>query len=304
MALGGNALIDKKHGRDIKAQKKTIDKAIRNISSLFKKHLVIITHGNGYQVGELLLQNEIAHERIPVQPLDILDAETQGELGYLIEQSIMNELQRKKIKIPVVAILTQVLVNKKDRAFKNPSKPIGSFYNLKNAAKLVQKGYKIVEDSGRGYRRVVPSPLPIKIIEEEIIKKLVKDAIVIAAGGGGIPVYKRGGKLIGLEAVIDKDLTSSCLAKSVNASILLILTGVNQVSLNYGKMDQRDLRTLTVKECRKYLLEKQFPKGSMGPKIRAAIDFLENGGKKVIITSPGLAEKAIKGKAGTLIVRR
>ncbi len=303
VALGGNALIDKKYGKDIKFQHKTIRKAIKNISGLFGKYKIIITFGNGFQVGELLLQNEIAKGRVPVSPLDILDAETQGEIGYLIEQSIMNELQRKRLKIPVIAVLTQVLVDKRDKAFKKPSKPIGSFYTLKEAAKLVQKGYDLVEDSGRGYRRVVPSPMPIKIIEDFLIKKLVNYAIVIAAGGGGIPVYKRVGKLIGAEAVVDKDLASSCLARSVDADTLLILTGVNQVSLNYGKIDQRDLRKLSINEAETYLEEKHFPKGSMGPKIMAAIDFLKNGGKKVIITSPALAEKALRGDAGTLITK-
>jgi len=303
IALGGNALINKEHGRDIKSQHKTIQKAIRNISGLFGKYQIIITHGNGFQVGELLLQNEIAKGRVPAQPLDILDAETQGELGYLIELSILNELQRKRKKIPVVSVLTQVLVDKKDIEFKKPSKPIGSFYNLKEAGKLVQKGYNIKEDAGRGYRRVVPSPKPIRIIEEGIIKKLVRDSIVIAVGGGGIPVYKKNGKLIGIEAVIDKDLSSSCLGKSIKASVLLILTGVDYVSLNYNKMNQRELKRLKVKDAKRYLNEKQFPKGSMGPKIRAAIEFLENGGKKVIITSPGKAGKAIKGRAGTIITK-
>ena len=304
VALGGNALIDKKYGKDIKFQHKTIRKAIKNISGLFGKYKIIITFGNGFQVGELLLQNEISQGRVPVSPLDVLDAETQGEIGYLIEQSIMNELQKKKLKIPVIAVLTQVLVDKKDKAFKKPSKPIGSFYTLKEAAKLVQKGYELVEDAGRGYRRVVPSPVPVKIVEDLLITRLVNDTIVIAAGGGGIPVYKRGGKLIGIEAVVDKDLASSCLAKSVHAQILLILTGVNQVSLNYGKMDQRDLKRLTLEEAEKYLEEKQFPEGSMGPKIKAAIEFIKNGGKKVIITSPSLAEKALRGNAGTLITKK
>lgn len=302
IALGGNALIDKKLGKDIKAQYKTIQKAVRNISSLFGKYEIIVTFGSGYQIGELLLQNEIAQERIPISPLDVLDAEVQGELGYLIEQSIMNELQKKRLKIPVVSVLTQVLVNKKDNEFKKPSKPIGRFYKLKDAAKLIQKGYDMKEDAGRGYRRVVPSPKPIKIIEENIIKKLVKDSIVIAVGGGGIPVYKKGGKLRGVEAVVDKDLASSCLAKSLKAETLLILTGVDNVCLNYNKLNQRVLRRLTIEDAYKYLKERHFPKGSMGPKIMAGIEFLEDGGKRVIITSPGKAAKAIKGKAGTLIV--
>ncbi len=301
VALGGNALITKKGNGDLRNQYKTIRQAIYHISGLFRTYAAAITFGNGFQVGELLLQNEIARGRVPVTPLDILDAETQGEIGYLIEQGIMNELRRKKLKIPVLTLLTQVLVDKKDPSFKKPSKPIGSFYTLKEAAQLVQKGYDVVEDSGRGYRRVVPSPKPLRIIEEEVIQKVIHDCIVIAVGGGGIPVYQSRGKFVGVEAVIDKDLASACLAKSIHASLFLILTGVHQVSLNYNKIEQRDLFHLTAEEALNYLKEGQFPPGSMGPKIEAALDFLHHGGKKVIITSPSNVEKALKGKAGTTI---
>ena len=302
VALGGNAIITSKEEVTYKNLLKNIKKSCKNIIPILKNNQMVITFGNGPEVGYLAKQNEEAKVVSPM-PLDVLGAESQGLIGYLLEEQLLNELRNRKIGKPVVNILTQVLVNEKDKSFKNPSKPIGSFYTLKEAGILVHKGYNVIEDSGRGYRRVVPSPEPIKIIEFETIKKLVKDTIVIACGGGGIPVVKKGKKLIGVEAVIDKDKASSCLAKSINAKTLLILTGVDYVYLNYNKKKQKVLKKLNVKEAEKYLNGGQFGKGSMAPKIEAAIDFLKYGGKKVIITSTSKAQKALNGKAGTLITK-
>ncbi len=303
VALGGNAIVKKDKGKDLRIQYNSIQKAIKTISPLFQKYHVVLVHGNGFQIGELVLQNEIARKKVPLSPLDILDAETQGELGYLIEQAVMNELQKKSIYLPVVSLLTQVVVDKNDPAFKNPSKPIGSYYTLHEAAELTKKNYVMINDSGRGYRRVVPSPKPLKIIGIDTIKELVRNTIVIAAGGGGIPVIEKKKQLIGVEAVIDKDLTGAFLGNGIGANILLILTAVEAVYLNFNKKKKGRIMKSTVKEMKKYIKEKQFGIGSMLPKIEASIGFLENGGKKVIITSPGKAMKALKGKAGTTIVR-
>lgn len=305
IALGGNALIEEGRKPSVLNQFKVAKKALRPLVPLFKKNRVIICHGSGYQIGRQLIQNQTAMNLVPVSPLDVLDAEVQGEIGYLLEQTLKNLLIENKLHIPVIGVLTQVLVSRKDKAFRNPSKPIGPFYSEREAEKFKRRGFKIVNDAGRGFRRVVASPKPIKIIEGEIIKKLIKeDVIVIGAGGGGIPVYRVKGKLKGVEAVIDKDFASACLAKSVNASTLLILTGVDKVYLNYKKKNQKGLRKLSVNDAKKYLKEGHFAKGSMMPKIKAAIDFLNNGGKKVIITSPSKVAKALKGLAGTLIVKR
>lgn len=303
IALGGNAIISSNENVTYSNIIKNLRKTVRSIVPILKKNKAVITFGNGPEIGILVRQNENTKDAEPM-PLNVLGAESQGLIGYLLEEQLLNELRRKKVNKPVVTIMTQVLINKYDVAFKKPTKPIGSFYSLKEAGKLVGKGYDLIEDSGRGYRRVVPSPKPIRIVEELVIKKLVKDFIVIAVGGGGVPVVMRRGKLNGVEGVIDKDLASAVLSKNINAKVLLILTGVDHVSLNYGKMDQRDLKRLTLEEAKKYLKEGHFPKGSMGPKIEAAIDFLRNGGKEAIITSPSKAEQALKGKVGTLIVRR
>ena len=232
-----------------------------------------------------------------------LVAETEAEIGYIIEQSLRNELQKMKVNKPVISILTQVLVNKDDKAFKNPTKFIGPFYNKKQAEKLKRKGMRIQPDPRGGYRRVVASPLPLKILEADVIKKIISNTIVIAAGGGGIPVYKQGDKLKGIEAVIDKDLASSVLASDIKADLFLILTDVSYVYLNFKTKAQQKLKKINLKQAEKYLRQGQFPEGSMGPKIKAAINFLKKNRKsKVIITSPDKIEKALKGKEGTLII--
>ena len=306
IALGGNAIIKKGEEETYSNLIKNIKTICKNLIPIIKDNKVIITHGNGSEIGFLLLQNELAKKKVPQMPLDILGAESQGLIGYPLEEQLLNELRKNKIKRDIATILTQTLVSKKDSAFQNPTKFIGPFYNKKQAQELIKKGMKIKEDQGRGYRKVVPSPKPIKIIEAESIKKLIKQGIiVIAAGGGGIPVIKDNkGYLRGIEAVIDKDYASSCLAKSIKADIMLILTGVHKVPINFKKKNQKFLNKLNIKTALSYYKQGQFPPGNMGPKIEAAIDFVKSGkNRKVIITNPENALKALKGKTGTLVVK-
>ena|SRR3989338_7165526 len=296
IALGGNALIKRNEKETYENLLKNIKKTCSKINNIIKNNKTVITFGNGPEVGNLLLQNEIARKQVPMMPLHVLDAETEGLIGYMLQEELTNKLRKN-----TATIITQVLVSKKDKAFQNPTKFIGPFYTKKEAKKLENK-FIIKKDSNRGYRRVVPSPKPIRIIESNIINELVnKNYIVIAAGGGGVPVVLKNKKLIGVECVVDKDLSSSVLGKEIRADLLLILTDVDRVYLNYGKQNKKALRRLSVEEAKKYLREGQFPGGSMGPKIEAAINFLEIGGKRVIITSIENAEKALNGKAGTLI---
>ena len=306
IALGGNSLTKEKQIGTYRELTRNIRRTCRVLVLLTKEYNLIIVSGSGPQIGALLLQNELSKSRIPKMPLDVLDAELEGELGYLINQNLLNELRKNKIKKNIVTIITQVLVSKKDPAFKNPTKFIGSFYTKKQAQGLTKKGFIVKEDQGRGYRRVVSSPKPIKILELESIKKLVSQGnIVIAAGGGGIPVILDNKKnLKGVEAVIDKDLASSCLARSIKADIMLILTGIPKVAINFKKKNQRYLDKLNIKTALFYYKQGQFPPGSMGPKIEAAIDFVKSGKrKKIIITNPENAVNALKGKTGTLIVK-
>ncbi len=299
IALGGNAI-----GKGKENYKEIINKikhTSKNIINLIKNNKVIITFGNGPQIGELLLQNEIASKYVHQMPLDFLGAETDGLIGYLLQEQITNELRKNKIKKNIAALITQTLVSKKDKAFRNPTKFIGQFYSEKEIKNLK---FKVKKDSNRGYRRVVPSPEPIKIIENKIINKLAnKNYLVICNGGGGIPVILQNKKLEGVEAVVDKDLSSSCLANEINADLFLILTDVNKVYLNYGSGKQIGLKKLNLEEAKKYLYQGQFPDGSMGPKIKAAINFLTNKKRKVIICNIENVEKALIGKEGTLIIR-
>ena len=297
IALGGNAILKKGEESSIARQFENTKNALKPLIKVIKNNSVVISHGNGPQVGQLLLQD-------PNMPLDVLDAETEGQLGYLIQQSIYNLFRENRIKRNVVSILTQVLVDKKDNAFRNPSKFIGPFYNKKQAELLKKKGFIIKEDIGRGYRRVVASPKPLVIIEADIIIDLLSsNIIVIAAGGGGIPVNYQNNKLKGVEAVIDKDLASACLANGIKADTFIMITDVDKVYLNFKKKNQKALNKVKLNEIKRYYKEGHFPPGSMGPKIEAAINFLSNNGKKVIITNIKNIEKAINGKAGTIIER-
>src|SRR3989344_2541497 len=286
IALGGNAIIKKGEKQTYSNLINNIKKTCKQIVPVLKKNKVLITHGNGSEIGYLAIQNEIAKQKVPAMPLDVLGAESQALIGYIFEEQLRNSLRENRINKPIVNIITQTLVDKHDKAFKNPTKPIGPFYNKKHAIALRKKGFHVIEDSGRGYRRVVPSPIPLKIIEADVIERLIKNKIiVIAAGGGGIPVYLEKNELKGVEAVIDKDLASQCLANNIKAEFLIILTGVEYVYLDYLQRNKKIIRKMNVKQAEKYLKEGHFLEGSMKPKIKAAINFIKNGGKRVIITN-------------------
>jgi carbamate kinase len=305
VALGGNAILAQGSSGTAEEQFATVRKACKHLVGIIRQgHEVIITHGNGPQVGDILLKDELARDTLPPMPLDVCGAESQGMIGYMIQQSLGNELRRVGLDLQVATVLTETVVNANDPAFENPTKPIGLFYTARQAARLnKERGWFVVNDSERGYRRTVPSPIPLSIVQGQMIRKLMdRGAIVIAAGGGGIPVTSRGNKLRGVEAVIDKDLAAAVLARVVNAEVLLILTDVEKVFLDYERRRPRPFSRMTVKQCKKFLAEGQFPAGSMGPKIESAVRFLESGGKRVIISSLEKAEKALKGKAGTTIV--
>ena len=308
VALGGNAIL--KHGESGTAEEQleNVEKTCEFLVDIVREgNKIAITHGNGPQVGDILLKNELSKNTLPPMPLDVCGAESQGMLGYMLQQSMCNALKSAGFDICVASIITQSLVDKNDPAFKNPTKPIGPFYTAMEASQLRrERGWTIIDDSGRGFRRVVPSPNPVKIVESNAIKELFDhDVIVIASGGGGVPVMiDDNGKIKGVEAVLDKDLSAAAFATLIEAEILLILTDVEKVSLNYGKPDQKELDRMTIKDAKKYLAEGHFPPGSMGPKIESAIRFVESGGEKTVITSIELAKDGLEGKAGTTIIRQ
>jgi carbamate kinase len=305
VALGGNAILKHKEEGTAEEQFANVHEACIHLAELVREdHHILITHGNGPQVGDILLQNELARDTLPPMPLDICGAESQGMIGYMLQQSLDTVLKADHVRIPVITILTQTLVARDDPAFSHPDKPVGPFYTAKEATALrKERGWKVINDAGRGYRRVVPSPRPLSLVEGGMIKNAYDSgAIVIAAGGGGIPVITDDkGLLRGVEAVIDKDHSAALLAALVEAEILLILTDVEKVALNYGKADQQDLDHLTPSEAEQYLREGQFPAGSMGPKIEASLEFLKAGGEKAIITSLDLKMEALSGRAGTTV---
>jgi len=306
VAIGGNSIIPAAKQGTIEEQMELTRATMAQVAKLVEKgHLVAVTHGNGPVVGNIVIRNEMSKSVLPPMPLDVCGADSEGGIGYMIQQSLQNQLRQMGIAKDVITIITQVVVDRKDAAFTTPTKPIGPFYKRKVAEEMARlKGWTIVEDSGRGYRRVVPSPQPLEIVEWKAIERAIaSDAIVIAVGGGGIPVVRdANGDLRGVEAVIDKDRASSVLARELRADILMILTEVEKVAVNFGKPDQRGLDSMTVAEARKYLADGEFPPGSMGPKIEAAIEFLEDGGEAVIITRPELASEALEGKRCTRIV--
>jgi len=307
IALGGNALIMEGQRGTIAEQFENTRKSLDGIVYCLKQgYGVVITHGNGPQVGNMLLMVEASRNQVPELPLEVCVADTEGAIGYMIQQSLTNRLRREGIDRCVVTVLTQVIVDKHDKAFSNPTKPIGPFFTEEDAERFrKQKGWHIVEDSHRGYRRVVASPNPLKIVEERAIKGLLETGdIVIAAGGGGIPVImKEDGDLEGVDVVVDKDLASSILARDIKANCLMMLTGVEQVFLNFKQPNERALKALTVKEAQRYLKEGHFPPGSMGPKIQAAINFLNWGGEIAIITSIEKVKEALEGITGTKITK-
>jgi len=316
IAIGGNSLIRSKDRSSFADQLATTAETCRHIADIVAAgHEVVITHGNGPQVGFILIRSHLARNRLPEIPLDVCNAQTQAEIGYMIQQSLDNEFKRRGIAKPVVTLVTQVVVDAADPAFRNPSKPVGPFYTKGEAARLERElGWVLREDAGRGFRRLVPSPRPVGVVEKPEVESLLRSgAVVVACGGGGIPVVEtRGegqgtrdgggrGTLKGVAAVIDKDLASSLLAGDIGAARLVISTAVEQVYLNYGQANQTALGRVSAKEMEDYLSAGQFPAGSMGPKVEAALDFLKRRGKEVVITDPDHLAEAMSGKAGTHI---
>lgn len=299
VALGGNALIRKGEKGTVPQQFKNLAVPIRQIARLSQKYRLIITHGNGPQVGNLLLQQESCRE-VPRLPLEILVAQTQGQIGYMIESTLDSELMDLGIHVkPLVSLITYVVVDENDPAFANPSKPIGPAYKQKKDAPADQP----VIETAKGFRRLVVSPRPVTIIEKREIKKLINaDFIVICCGGGGIPVVREGRAFEGVDAVIDKDLASARLAEEVGVDIFLIATDVPGVALNFGTPNQKYLRKLTIQQAQRYLSEGHFAVGSMSPKVEAAIQFVRNRGKRALITSIAEIESAVNRKAGTEIL--
>ncbi|HEX6478637.1 MAG TPA: carbamate kinase [Ktedonobacteraceae bacterium] len=306
VAIGGNSLIKDEAHKSVPDQFEAMRETAVHIAEMIEQGWnVAITHGNGPQVGFILLRSELSHHVLHTVPLDSCGADTQGAIGYMIQQALHNEFLRRNIQRQCVTVVTQVLVDKNDPAMQNPSKPIGSFYKEEDArVKMAQEGWKMVEDAGRGWRRVVSSPLPQTIIERDAIDTLIKNGfIVVAVGGGGVPVVQDSeGRLSGIEGVIDKDLASSLLARELHADLLLISTAVEKVSLNYRKPNQRDLDRITLTEARRYYEEGHFARGSMGPKILASINYLEHGGEAALITMPETIGKALAGQTGTWII--
>jgi carbamate kinase len=307
VALGGNAILKHAGSGTAEEQFKNVAETARHIAELVRAgHKIAITHGNGPQIGDILLAYECARATIPSMPLDICDAESAGMIGYMLQQSLGNELANFKTPLPVVSLITRVRVDPQDPAFKSPSKPIGPFFTPVEAFRMREdRGWVIADDSGRGYRRLVPSPAPQAILETDAISRLFSQgAIIIACGGGGIPVVKDdSGGFHGVEAVIDKDHTAALLAQVIGAEIMLILTDVEKVSLHYGQKNQHDLDRMTVEEAVMFMNEGHFAKGSMEPKIEAVISFLRAGGERAIITRPEFGFAAINDDAGTQIVQ-
>jgi len=308
IAIGGNSLIKDKKNVSVESQYQAAKETTYHIADMIESGWdVAIGHGNGPQVGFILRRSEIAHrvEGMHEVPLDVCGADSQGAIGYSLQQTLQNELYKRGIVKSVATVITQVLVDKDDTAFKNPTKPIGGFMEEDEAKKKAEElGWNVVEDAGRGWRRVVASPIPQEVVELPAVKDLIEaGGVVITVGGGGIPVIDEGNRqLAGTAAVIDKDYASSLLARKINADLFLISTAVEKVSLNFGKPNQQDIDHMTLSEAKKYMAEgTHFAKGSMAPKMQAIIWYLEAGGKKAIITNPENIGRALKGETGTVI---
>jgi len=304
IALGGNAILQPGQAGELKEQIFNIQRTVEQIAQIIDQgNRVVITHGNGPQVGAIMIQNDEARERVPAMPLDVCGSKSQGMLGYLIQQQLSASLQERGINSCVASVITQVRVDESDSAFENPTKPIGPFYSEDEAKERMQKTDEVwVNDANRGWRRVVPSPDPVEIVESRAIKTLVdSDTVVICTGGGGVPVVEDEHCYRGMEAVIDKDFASERLAEEIEADVLLILTDVPNVKIHYGTQNEQPLTRMNCKEAEKYLEDGQFGEGSMAPKIRACLRFVSCG-KKAIITSLDRATDALKGEAGTHIV--
>ncbi|MCO1603942.1 carbamate kinase [Desulfosporosinus nitroreducens] len=308
VAIGGNSLIRDNAHESVEDQYQAVVETAKHIVGMIEQgYEVIVTHGNGPQVGFILRRSEIAKDVAAMHqvPLVSCGADTQGAIGYQIQQAMDNEFKKRGMDKTAVTIVTQVVVSENDPAFQKPTKPIGSFYTKEQTAEIqkANPSWVMIEDAGRGYRRMVASPLPQEIVEKNVINKLVRDGYcVISVGGGGIPVIKsEDGSLRGVDAVIDKDFATSLLAADIKADVLIISTGVPTVYLNYGKPNEKALDKVTLAELKQYVAENHFAPGSMLPKIQAVISFLENGGKEAIITNPESLEEAVAGKTGTHI---
>jgi len=307
VAVGGNSLIKNKDHKTIPDQYIAADESMKHIAGMIAAGWdVVVTHGNGPQVGFILRRAELSlHELHPV-PLDYCGADTQGAIGYMFQMALYNEFRERGMDKQAATVVTQVLVDRQDPAFENPSKPIGSFMDEEMAkSHAEQDGWSVVEDSGRGWRRVVPSPAPRRIIQKDAIQSLIHAGFtVIGVGGGGIPVVEdEQGDLVGVEAVIDKDFASALLASELQADLLLISTAVEKVALNFNKPDQQWLDEISLDQAREYLGQGHFGKGSMEPKIRAICNYLDAGGEQALITNPENIERALAGDTGTRIVR-
>ena len=304
IAIGGNSLIKDKQHQTVQDQYMAVDETTDHIAKMIKSGWeVAIAHGNGPQVGFILRRSELSAHELHEVPLDVCGADTQGAIGYALQQNLQNDLRGMGIEKPVATVVTQVQVNADDPAFQNPTKPIGSFMDETQALNRRESdGWDVVEDAGRGWRRVVASPLPERIVEEMAVKTLIDaGVVVVTVGGGGIPVVAdEKGNLRGVPAVIDKDFASALLANQLNAELFIVSTAVEKVALNFGKPEEQWVDHMRLDEAKKYLAEGiHFAKGSMAPKIEAVINFLERGGKKAIITDPANLDRALNGKTGT-----
>ena len=307
LAIGGNSLIKDRNSVSLSSQYEAVKETAEYIADLITEGLnIVITHGNGPQVGFIYRRGELARRELPLIPLDICGADTQGAIGYMIQKALLNEFRKRGIAKKVTTVVTQTIVERNDPSFEHPSKPIGSFMSEKEALTNREEfGWVVMEDAGRGFRRVVPSPTPREIVELDVIRLLVERGyVVVSTGGGGIPVILNDqGDLEGVEAVIDKDLGSSLLARSLGTDIFIISTAIDAVYLNFGMGNQKPINHATVSEIKQYLAEGHFKPGSMKPKIEAIIQFLEGGGKTAIITPTENLLKSVRGECGTTIVK-
>ncbi len=305
VAIGGNSLIMAKGKEDVPSQWMAVRETCKHIATMIEQGWdVAITHGNGPQVGFILRRSELAAHEVHDVPLDIIGADTQGSIGYMLQQSLANEFRRRGIRKQAVSVVTQVLVDRDDPGFKAPSKGIGGYISEEQAQKFRAEGWVVVDDAGRGLRRVIASPIPKTIVELDVIKSLLAQGfVVVSVGGGGIPVIQtEGGEIRGAPpSVIDKDRATALLATGIQADLFLISTAVEKVALDFNKPSQRWLDRMTLDEARQYMEEGHFAKGSMGPKIEAVIAFLERGGKQALITSPENIARALAGETGTWI---
>jgi carbamate kinase len=306
VAVGGNSLIKDSQHQSVYDQYAAAAESSKHVAGMIEQGWdVLLTHGNGPQVGYILRRSELSRGELHAVPLDYCGADTQGAIGYMFQRALRNEFSRRGIDKHAATVITQTLVDKDDPAFKAPSKPIGSFMDEPTARSHQQDdGWSVVEDAGRGWRRIVPSPLPRKIVEFDAIMALIRAGfLVVASGGGGIPVIEENGQLLGIEAVIDKDYAASRLAQDLHADLFVITTQVDKVALNFGKPDQQLLDTLTLAQAKEYLAQGHFLAGSMGPKVQAIIWYLEGGGTEALITSPENIERGLLGETGTRFVQ-